>query len=125
MSSRFDRLAVIDQKLKVASFLAYGESAGDLQKLRAAHAAIDKRVQLFAPWDDDEPSLALKRTPSKRRPSLMRAIRQTAKTGHKVKTASVDPEGKIVLQLEHNLDDSHVQTITSDEETEWDIRLRQ
>jgi hypothetical protein len=29
------------------------------------------------------------------------------------------------LQFEHNVDDSHIRTITSDEETEWDIRLRQ
>jgi hypothetical protein len=121
MSSRHLSTALYE-KLKAALFIAYGEAEGNPLKLRAAHAAIDKQVQLFEPLG--EPSLALERKPpAERKPSLARAIKNAVKAGGKVKEASVRPDGTIVLQFEHNLDDSHVPTIRSD--NEWDEVLKQ
>jgi hypothetical protein len=123
MASRYDHLAVISKKLKAAYFVAYGEAAGDLPKLRAAHATIDKRVQLFGPCEGEP---APRKPPAKRKPSLPRTIRQAEKVpGKVVKEASQRPDGTIVLQFLHNLDDNCSPTIKSEGDNEWDIVLRQ
>ena len=114
-------LAAINEKLKAAYFLAYGQAEGDPLRLRCYHDAIDERVRRFKPWEElHEP--APRKPPAKRKPSLTRAIRQAEKAGGKVKQVSVGPDGTIVLKFAHNLDDKHSPTIRSD--NEWDEVLQ-